>query len=378
MSRGRVSILAAVSAVLLVALSARADEKPRLDDDALRQIETALKQHDVKKAEALVNRYAIPPSVSPRVLGALRFEQGRFEEAIVHFEKALDDSADSNLTLYLAAALVEVGRPQDALKRLGPDAPLFQESLSARLVVGRALRDDGQRQEAFDVFVGAAKTFSPAPAALVEAIVIAAEAGAVHLAQSLVGELLQTEGATAEHRRLAALALASEPAARPLLEKMVASGAGVDATLALATAYAEAGMPQAAARFFDAAEARAPGRGALFAAEQWAEAGDLKRALRANANVTDDNARLFQRVRLLFSHGEMARVVALERKLLQAKAIDDATKYQLAYAHYRLQQPAKAIEWASMLEHSRTYAGAARAILDALGAVSPAVESGAQ
>lgn len=373
MSRVCIRTLLVSIVVTLLASATFAEEKKPLDNETLLAIESALARHDVERAEALVNDHAIPPKIRPRLLGALRFEQGRYAEAIPLFERALDDKPEDSFNVYLAAALTEVGRPAEALKRLPRESKVFKSSLPARLVVGRALRESGQRQEAFDVFTKAATDFAPAPAPLVEAIVIASEEGLPHLTQALVETLLETEGVTSEHRRLAALALAPEPSALVLLETIAAiENASVDVAMALGSSYAAAELPRAAAQAY--ARASAHQASGIYAADQWATAGDLKRALTANAQVDDDKQRLQQRVRLLFSHGEMARVVALEAQLRAAAALDDAARYQLAYAHYRLQQPASAIEWARSLDDSPGYAGAAAAILDALGAAGAAAE----
>ncbi len=347
------------------------EQKPPLNPAAISAFDAALAQGDLDAAEDILERYAVPETALRRLRGALRFKQGRTSEAILDLQAAATEAkGDRVIQLYLAAALVEGGRPKDALKLLPEDAEILKTDLAAGLIRGRALVATGDSAAAFVAYQRGAKRFADAPEFILETLVLTAQSGLQGEAVKQGERLLAMNTATPESLRLAAQALADLPAALALLEKISARlPQEASVVRALAIAYAGALAPRAAAQQFERVEMLAPGTAAQFAADQWSLAGNLTMALRANAQIRDAKTRLTQRVRLLFQAGEMARVVALQEVLVAESISVPAIQYQLAYAHYRLHQPAQAITLARTLK-STIYAASADALLEAMGAPS--------
>lgn len=164
-----------------------------------------------------------------------------------------------------------------------------------------------------------------------------------------------------------------------ILQQSRAERAAVPFALALAAAFEDdreiqaqlgwalsaAGHTVAAARAFEHATALGSDL-AYVAAEHHRAAGRHRRALAMNAHVQGDKKRAQQRFDVLFEQGSMARAIVAGEALERAHGLSARRRYNLAYAHYALQQYADATTIARALEGT-SEAQRAATLLRAMG-----------
>ena len=101
---------------------------------------------------------------------------------------------------------------------------------------------------------------------------------------------------------------------------------------------------------------------AYAAAEHARSAGHHREALRLNARVAEAKRRMEQRFDILFEFGKLAQAIAAAADL----QLSPRRRYNLAYAHYALQQYAEASEEARKLAGT-DYAARGQSLLRAMG-----------
>lgn len=111
----------------------------------------------------------------------------------------------------------------------------------------------------------------------------------------------------------------------------------VEPLLRLAAVHMDAGRPRTAARFLQEA-AEWDIAWALASAELYRKAGDIDAALYMNSRVADPIDKVRQRFGLLLDDGAFERAVALDERLGRLGLLrdDEALRYGLAYAHFRV------------------------------------------
>lgn len=324
------------------------------------------------RAEEALRHAALPPSARARLQGKLALQRGDYERASEAFTTALAAAPDdATLRLYLARALLELGRAAEALAALDGTASWARRSVAQPLLHARALTLLGRDGEAYAVLREAAERFPNDPAPRLELVVSCARLELFDTALAWARTLPTT---SLDVARAIVVALHRHGAALPLLEQIVAQHPrAVDLVVALAHGYAAQGHPAAAARLF--ARATALGDDQVHAAaDQLRLAGDHRAALTMNARVADPAARVRQRLAIAFEAGDMARVVALAPSLREHGVDTPSDRYRVAYAYYVLGQHAQATSWARALEGTSEQARA-RSLLAAMGRAPASSES---
>src|SRR5690606_10028751 len=246
------------------------------------------------RAEEALRHAALPPSARARLQGKLALQRGDYERASEAFTTALAAAPDdATLRLYLARALLELGRAAEALAALDGTASWARRSVAQPLLHARALTLLGRDGEAYAVLREAAERFPNDPAPRLELVVSCARLELFDTALAWARTLPTT---SLDVARAIVVALHRHGAALPLLEQIVAQHPrAVDLVVALAHGYAAQGHPAAAARLF--ARATALGDDQVHAAaDQLRLAGDHRAALTMNARVADPAARVRQRL----------------------------------------------------------------------------------
>ncbi len=253
---------------------------------------------------------------------------------------------DPRIQLKLAYELLEEKSYAEALSALSDITD--NKIIALPLIRARALRGLGQNDAALNELEAAALQFPDEVAPKLELLALCKEMSLTAEARKWGEELLNQ--APDEKRVLLVLeALYSDEAALPLLEKAAALFPGhAEVLYRLAYAYAAAHKYYAAARLFE--RATLAGRDASFeAADQYCTAGEDRRALNLNARVKDEKIRLRQRLRILASSRQFARLIALQSEIKRIGLNDPSIDYHFAYARFRLGQEERATQIARSL-----------------------------
>lgn len=155
-----------------------------------------------------------------------------------------------------------------------------------------------------------------------------------------------------------------------LLQAALLQGEDRELLLQAARVSLDDGQPRGAARHLERAAALDPAL-ALQAAEAWRRAGDLDEALRCNAEVADPAAKARQRLGLLLEAEAFDQAVALEDRVRRLGLdADDDIAYGLAYAWFRLGEPARAEGWLLGIRSPEAFARATE-LRQAMAACDP-------
>ena len=323
------------------------------------------------EAEALQATLPVPERVLARLRGVIALERQNYEAAAGQFARAIEleaaegEAPDPQVSLYLAHTLVKLGRFNDAIKAAKASEPLAQTLVAQPLVLAHALRGARRLGDAFAVLSTAAQRFPKETAPRLELVAMASQQALRTVARQRATELLELE--LDRETALAVIhALHRDPKAMPILER-VAARFRDDAEIRahLAHGYAAQENWYAAGFLFEQA-ALLGGDYAFEAADQYRLAGATRRALAMNGRVADGARRLRQRLSILYTAGEMARVTALEAELFRRGITDDATLYRLAYAHFALSEFERATRLARRLIGTG-YEGQATSLLGVMG-----------
>lgn len=292
------------------------------------------------------------------LLGLVALQQGDNQRA--------DTSFDASIRLSLAACEADPAQPRPCSTAVDP--VLFLSQARARLMLGEAagaMAALDQGGAALDSFSGAFLVRARAAEALgdPEGAWAALETGASRfptlreLPRQQVLLLLRLglrlEAKAAADRLLARddvglddiitiaeamrKAGSTDGAAALLEDARLQYPGSVEPLLRLAAVHMDAGRPLTAARFLQEA-AEWDLRWALASAELYRKAGDIDAALYMNSRVADPIDKVRQRFGLLLDDGAFERAVALDERLARLGLLrdDEALRYGLAYAHFRV------------------------------------------
>lgn len=110
----------------------------------------------------------------------------------------------------------------------------------------------------------------------------------------------------------------------------------IDATLQLAHTYIDDGQPLTAAMLYEDA-ARLEPKHTLETAELYKQAGRLDRALFVNAQVTDQKAKMKQRLSILLEQERFEQISAMQDRLSRLGLLSDQNiRYALAYSEFKI------------------------------------------
>lgn len=358
--------------VLVAGLLAEPETETATPDPSRRysEIEALVRGGQVDKAEGMLRDSDFPEGARARLEGLIAMQRGQYRAAVRAFGQALETRPDdAALRLYLAQSWLELDDPKQALEALEGTEALGREQVAQSLLKARALLGLERVDEAYRTLVVAARRFEDEPGPVLDLLALTAGEELYDAARGWAREVVKrhgAEGPPAEVVLAILQALYADPRSLPLLESLALLHPEEPQVVAhLAHAYAADEQWWVAGTLFEKATLLG-GSYAFEAADQFRMAGDTGRALHANARVEDPRRRLDQRVAILFSGREMARLVALEGLLEREKLATPQNRYALAYAHYSLGNFARAAQLARGLA-STSHADQGRALLRAMG-----------
>jgi|GEM_PF-1368200 len=350
---------------------AAADETPVDVRAEVARVQSLTSAGRLAEAEALLASLQVPDGVRARLDGVIALERKDYAAASRAFERALraersaGQPADPQVSLYLAHTYLRLERYDRALAAIEATRSLAGELVAQPLVEAQALLGADRLNEAYGVLRAAVTRFPDELAPRLELVDLASRMSLLTVARVQAEQLLRLE-LDRDSAMAVIQALHRDSAALPLLERVVARFPNDSELRAhLAHGYAVHGTWYAAGFLFEQATLLG-GDYAFEAADQYRLAGAIRRALAMNGRVVKPDRRLRQRLSILYSAGEMARVVALEAELVRRGLDDDATVYRLAYAHFSLSEYAQATRLASRLIGTG-FESQARSLLGVMG-----------
>jgi len=273
------------------------------------------------------------------LVGVVYLEHHHYEQAAESLAEVVGEQPQRTAAwLYLGQALYYQKRYPDALEALRKAADLGKNMKGYYLLLSRAELAQGQAAAARKTLIDGLGKY-PGERTLLRDITLlytgyglfrtAVEVGRRYLASSegdvfaylLVADAMRNAGATEE--------------ALPILEEAhLVSPDDSEVLARLAYTYAEADKPYPAARLFERLARKDP-KYAFETAEQYRILGRSRLALRWNAQVTDAPKRVTQRLAILLGDESFFQATQLVSEAQRVGALDDATRYRLAYAAIR-------------------------------------------
>jgi predicted Zn-dependent protease len=271
--------------------------------------------------------------------GILAMKRNLAGEAIPHFKKVLSLKPNQTAAwLYLGQAYFRREKYREALDALVRGDKIGQKIPSYFQLLARVEKALGRPQDSYDTLERALRRFPNEHELLREEALLLVNAGLYLAALEKGQEYLARRPEDRNGYLILGEALRS--AGRPREAAVILEWAVLrfnqdpEVLARLAFSYATDRRWLAAARLFTRST-RLGGDFAHEAAEHFRLAGKLREALEQNALVQNLEKRLRQRLALYIEAERFARAAALDRLLVAAQALDDTTRYRLAYAHLR-------------------------------------------
>lgn len=322
-------------------------------------IERSIDDGDVAKAKAAMEDADLSPVARATLRGRLALAEARPVDASAHFEEAVRLAPEhAPLRLLWAHALLRADKPAEigaVLRSLDAKEPAVARLLAA------AQEANGEVEAAYATLEAASRANQDELELKHQLILLCAREGLLEPTRAWIETLTP-----AQLGRVMALAvlqeIRSDAHALPLARQLAGAFPGdADVQAQLGWVASSAGATTEASRAF--ARSVMLGADEAYAAAEHARASGLHReALRLNARVGDDTKRAEQRFDILFESGKLARAVAAAETL----RLSARRRYNLAYAHYGLQQYAEASTEARRLSGT-DYAARAQTLLRAMG-----------
>ena len=349
--RIRLAMLTALTALTLdVAVGPTAAARSASSEDPLSLVALLIQDGNLNRAEAVLDR--ISPAVDGdldtgrywTLQGLVSLRQGDPAQAADALTRALDlveGGPDPQLVLSLARARVLSGDQRAALEALARGGEILDAFPSAYLIAARAHRDLSEPGQAWTWLERGAERFPHQVDFVRQQVLLLVEMGLSQEAGLRAHALLGRPDGTADDALTVAEAFRSNGdharAASVLEEARLRFGGDDRLQVRLASVYAGADQPLAAARLLQVASGADPDL-ADEAAELFRRAGKLDAALMMNGQVADPVEKARQRFGLLLDGQDFARAVALQPRLSRLGLLDDdAVRYGLAYGWFRLE-----------------------------------------
>lgn len=307
------------------------------DGQPSRALSTLLAQSPPKehgeKAERLRRRYHT-------LVGLAYLKLVQYPNAVEHLEQALNaGNPEPLLYVYLAQAYFRLERYQDTLKAIEGAAPIIDQYPSLYEIKAQCLWQLHQEEAAFTTLTEAQRKFPNQLGFLRRQAFYLLEKKLYHQAAQLGLSYLERSHSAQDYAALGnalRLAGALELAARVLEQGRLRHPQDVTLAKLLAHTYLARNMPLAAAWILEQTAQFDP-RLYADAAELYRRGKDYYRALYLNAQVPDFKAQRRQRVAILLALKRYAEVLAMDKPLARAGLLqEDAVRYALAYAAYRV------------------------------------------
>ena len=341
-----------MNALALLALLAWAPMSPV-------DIERAIDRGDLEEAKAGLADSELTPVAQATLEGRLALAEDDPQRAAERFAEAVRLAPEhSPLRMLWAHALLRADRPEAVEEAL---RPLDATEPAVALLLATAAEEREDPARAYTVLQAAAGEHPERLDLAHRVILLCAREGLLEAARAWVETLTP-----AQLGRTVALAvlqeIRSDVHALGLARQLAAAFPDdADIQAQLGWAASAAGATFEASRAF--ARAVQLGADEAYAAAEHARAtGKHREALRMNARVRDDRRRALQRFDILFESGKSAQAIAAAEGL----SLDARRRYNLAYAHYGLQQYAEASAQARRLAGT-DYGGRAKTLLRAMG-----------
>jgi tetratricopeptide (TPR) repeat protein len=281
-----------------------------------------------------------------RVRGLAAMELRRYPEAVSAFERAMENGEQTAPTFFgLANALLGAERYPEALAIL-KEAPSELEQNPARYRLEANIQyRAGHRHRAFDALDRGVSRFPDDRELTRQRLGLLLELGLYTEGIESARALLVGKSAEQDYLALsvALLNAGQHERALALLEDGVLRWPGaVQMRKQLARAYADAGSPRSAAAVLMPL-AGSDGDLPLMTAELRRRAGQMREALRANAEVLDQAAKMRQRLSLLLELERFEEASLLETRLERLGLLrEEPIIYALAYASHYAGRPEQA------------------------------------
>lgn len=323
------------------------------------EIEKTVDSGQLDDAKAAMQDSELTPLARATLEGRIALAEDHPGLAAEKFAEAVALAPEhAPLRLLWAHALLRAGAPQrvaTALETLEPTDP------AVALLLAASREGQGDAGGAYEALEAGAREHPKDLQLTQQLILLCAREGLLAATRSWIETL-----DPAQLDRVVALALLQEirgDAHALPLARMVASAFPDDADMQgqLGWVASAAGATAEASRAFGRAVALGADE-AYTAAEHARAAGRNAEALRLNARVRNDAKRAQQRFDILFESGKMARAIAAAERI----TLSPRRRYNLAYAHYALQQYAEASTQARRLSGT-DYAARGQTLLRAMG-----------
>jgi len=323
------------------------------------EIERTIDAGEVERAKQAIEESELTPVARATLSGRIALAEDRPADAATQFAAAVALAPEHRpLRLLWAHALLRAGRPEavdEALEPLDATDPTVAQLLAA------SFDAEGKVARAYAVLEASARAHGETLELTHQLILLCAREGLLEPARAWIETLSPTQlGRT---MTLAVLQeIRSDAHALPLARQLASAfpdDAQVQAQLGWVASAA--GATREASRAF----ARAVSLGAdeaYTAAEHARASGDHREALRLNGRVRNQDKRARQRFDILFESGKLAQAIAASQSI----TLSARRRYNVAYAHYALQQYAEAAEQARALAGT-DYAARAQTLLRAMG-----------
>ncbi len=322
-------------------------------------IERSIDAGELEDAKAAMAESELTPLARATLEGRLALAEDRPAVAAKRFAEAVKLAPEHPpLRLLWAHALLRAGKPEAVAKAL---APLDAKDPAVAMLRAAAEDAAGRVERAYATLETAARAHPKDLKLTQQLILLCAREGLLEPTRAWIETL--TPDQLGRTMALAVLQeIRSDAHALPLARQLGAAfpdDADVQAQLGWVASAAGATI-EASRAFTRAVELGADE--AYAAAEHARAAGHHREALRLNARVGEDWRRAEQRFDILFESGKLAQAIATAERL----PLSPRRRYNLAYAHYALQQYAEASAQARQLAGT-DYAARGQSLLRAMG-----------
>lgn len=273
------------------------------------------------------------------LVGVVYLEHHHYGKAVEALsEVAREQPQRTAVWLYLGQALYYEKRYPEALEALRRAVDVGKDMKGYHVLLSRAELASGDAVAARQTLIDGMKKYPGERTLLRDMTLLYAQHGLFRTAVEVGRRYLQAADGEVFAYLLVADAMrnaGATEAALPVLEEAHLVAPDSEEVLSrLAYAYAEAEKPYPAARLFERLTRRGHGY-AFETAEQYRILGRTRLALQFNARVPEAKRKVTQRIAILLGDESFFQVSGLVAEAQRAGALDDATRYRLAYAAIR-------------------------------------------